>query len=346
MSGSSEINMADVAERAGVSTATVSRALRDLPGVSEGTRQRIKEIADELAYVISPEASRLARGATGRIAVVAPRMDVWFYSKMLANIESVLSDADLDVLMYQVDGLQQRNRFFRDLPARRKVDAVVLIALPVLHDEVERLDLMGVEVVVAGGEIGTFPHVRVDDHAVGVTAIEHLLSLGHERIAMLRTSDTDGAYWSADSERSRGYRTALEAAGIRPDPRYLVTEPFGPRAGAAGMARLLALESPPTAVFAYSDEVALGAYQHLLREGIRVPEEMSLVGVDGHPLAELFGLSSIVQAVGEQGRLAGRMVLDLLAGVALPERHVVVPTRLELRGSTAPPSALTLARLD
>ncbi|CUR55177.1 LacI family transcription regulator [metagenome] len=339
LAGSSEINMADVAERAGVSTATVSRALRDLPGVSERTRLRIKAIADELAYVVSPEASRLAKGATGRIAIVAPRMDVWFYSRMLACVEEVLSDADMDVLMYQVDGRQQRNRFFRDLPARRKVDAVVLIALPVLQDEVERLDLMGVEVVVAGGEIGSFPHVRVDDFEVAVTAVGHLVELGHRRIAMIRTSDTDGAYWSADAERSRGYLAALASAGLDADPAYLVTMPFGPRAGADGMARLLELDVPPTAVFAYSDEVALGAYRHLLAAGLRVPEQMSLIGVDGHPIADLFGLSSVVQSVAEQGRLAGRMALDLLSGRQLQNRHVVVPTHLELRGSTAPPGA-------
>ena len=329
--------MADVAERAGVSTATVSRALRDLPGVSEGTRRRIRAIADELSYVVSPEASRLARGATGRIAVVAPRMDVWFYSSMLANIEAVLSEAYMDVLMYQVDGRAQRNKFFRDLPARRKVDAVVLIALPVLQDEVDRLDLMGVEVVVAGGEIGAFPHVRVDDFEVALTAVGHLVDLGHRRIAMIRTSDTDGAYWSADAERSRGYLAALATAGLDIDPDYLVTVPFGSRAGAEGMTQLLQLDVPPTAVFAYSDEVALGAYQHLLEAGVRVPEEMSLIGVDGHPTAELFGISSIVQAVGEQGQLAGRMALDLLKGRPLQERHVVVPTHLEVRSSTGPP---------
>jgi LacI family transcriptional regulator, repressor for deo operon, udp, cdd, tsx, nupC, and nupG len=249
----------------------------------------------------------------------------------------VLSDADMDVLIYQVDGRDQRNRFFRDLPARRKVDAVLLIALPVLPDEVERLGLMGVDVIVAGGEIGTFPHVRVDDYDVALKAVGHLVELGHRRIGMIRTSDTDGAYWSADAERSRGYLAALAAAGLVIDPDYLVTAPFGPRAGTEGMARLLELDDPPTAVFAYSDEVALGAHQHLQRSGVRVPGQISLIGVDGHPVAELFGISTIVQSVAVQGRLAGQMALDLLDGRALEERHVVVPTRLEVRASSAPP---------
>src|SRR6476619_3095447 len=139
---SSTVNMADVARRAGVSIATVSRALRDVPGVGDGTRQRIRRIADELSYVVSPEASRLARGGTGRIAVVVPKIHLWFYATMMAGIESVLRDADLYALLDHVDGEAQHNRSFAELPARRKVDAVVLTALPISHAEIDRLDLM------------------------------------------------------------------------------------------------------------------------------------------------------------------------------------------------------------
>ena len=332
-----KINMEDVARRAGVSTATVSRALRGLPGVGDRTRERVRQIADELSYVVSPEASRLSGGSTGRVAVVVPKIHLWFYATMLSNIESVLRQAELDVLVYQVDGEEQRNRFFDRLPARRKVDAVVLTALPVPRHEIERLDLMGVDVVVAGGRIRDYPHVQVDDHAIAVEAVDHLLGLGHRRIAMIRTSDTEGAEWSSDAERTRGYRDGLVAAGIEPDPELLVTLPLGSHAGAEGMARLLALPEPPTAVFAYSDEIGLGALRFLQQSGVAVPEQMSLIGVDGHPTAELFGLTTIDQAVATQGRRTGEMVLDLLHGRQPEQQEVVVATRLVVRGSTAAP---------
>ncbi|HQR26115.1 MAG TPA: LacI family DNA-binding transcriptional regulator [Nocardioides sp.] len=331
--------MADVAARAGVSTATVSRALRDLPGVSDQTRRRIKTIAEEMAYVVSPEASALAKRVTGRVAVVLPRADIWFYATMLASINRVLTDAGLDVLLYQVDGVEQRTRFFRELPARRKVDALVLVALPVLHHEASRLGLMRVHVVVAGGQIGQHPHVRVDDAAVAATAVGHLTRLGHRRIGMIRTSDTEGTYWSSDAERSRGYREALLAAGLEPDPAYVVTRPFGIEAGASGMAALLDLPEPPTAVFAFSDEIALSATHELHTRGLRVPEDVSVIGVDGHPLAGVFGLDTVDQSVAEQGRLAGEMALALVSGDELSRHHVVVPTRLVLRGSTSAPGA-------
>ena len=329
--------MADVARRAGVSIATVSRALRDVPGVSDATRVRIRAIADELSYVVSPEASGLARRETGRVAVVVPRIDIWFYSTMLATIERTLRAADLDMLVYQVDGEEQRGRFFEQLPARRKVDAAVLIALPLLEREEERLDLLGVDVVVAGGRLRNHPNVEVDDHAIAMAAMGHLLELGHRRIALIRTSDTAVAAHSSELERSRGYYDSLEGADIAFREEYLVTLPFGKEAGARGVQRLLELEEPPTALFAFSDEIALSALRALALRGVDVPGEMSVVGVDGHPLAELFGLTTVEQSVEEQGRLSGEMAIRLLRGEKLDRFSVVVPSKLVLRKTTAAP---------
>jgi DNA-binding LacI/PurR family transcriptional regulator len=329
--------MADVAERAGVSIATVSRALRDVPGVSGATRERIRSLAEELSYVVSPEASRLSRRETGRVAVVVPRIDIWFYSAMLAGIEQVLRDAELDVLVYQVDGEAQRSKFFRDLPARRKVDAVVLIALPLLADEEGRLAVLGVEVIVAGGRLRDYPHVRVDDHQVALTACRHLIDLGHTRIGMIRTGDTDGTRWSSDVERTRGYREALAAAGIPRRDDYVVTRPFGVSAGADGVDLLLALPDPPTAVFGYSDEIAVSALHRLRARGVRVPGDMSVIGVDGHPLAELFGLTTVVQRVDDQARLTGEMVLRRLREDPHGDQSVVLEPELSVRSTTAAP---------
>jgi LacI family repressor for deo operon, udp, cdd, tsx, nupC, and nupG len=333
------VNMDDVARHAQVSTATVSRALRGMPGVSDGTRARILAVAEELDYVISPEASRLSGGATGRVALVVPRLDLWFYATIAASIDAELARAQLDVLLYQVDGEQQRRRFFDELPARRKVDAVVLAALPLLEREVERLDLLGVHVVVAGGRVRDYPFVRVDDRAVAEDAVDHLVSLGHTRIAMLRTDDTEGAMWSSDAERVEGFRRAVARHRLRLPRNHVITVPFGPAAGREAAERLLALDPLPTGVFAYCDEIAFGALQHLNRAGVDVPGRLSMVGVDNHPFAETAGLSTYDQAIEDQGRLAGRAVIALLEGhqpdVSLHE----VATRFIDRGSTAPPPA-------
>ncbi|MGI8434819.1 MAG: LacI family DNA-binding transcriptional regulator [Nocardioidaceae bacterium] len=332
-----QINMADVARHAGVSTATVSRALRGLPGVSEPTRQRIKELADELAYVVSPEASRLSGGGTGRVALVVPSINRWFYASILAGIEAVLRRADIDVLIYHVETAADRSRFFERLPARRKVDAVVLIALPVTEAELRRLELMGVSVVVAGGTTKDYPNVCIDDAEVAGKAVDHLIRLGHRSIAMIRTTDLDGTIWAPERARTRGFQSSLARAGLDCREEWLVTVPWGIDGGARAMDQLLSLEQMPTAVFAYSDEVAMGALRSLRRAGIDVPGQMSIIGVDDHPLAELSDLTTVHQSVEMQGTFAGGIVLDQMQGRVPAEPHVVVPTQLVVRGSTGPP---------
>ncbi len=327
-------NMADVARAAGVSIATVSRALRGVPGVSQATRDRVGRIAHDLSYVISPEASALSRGHTGRVAVVMPHLDAWFYSAMLASMAPVLRAADLDLLVYQVEGEEQRAGFLRDLPARRKADAVIITALPMAQAEVERLDLMGVHVVVAGGSIRDYPHVSVDDLEVGRLAVQHLIELGHRRIGMIRTSDTDGTSWSSDLLRVRAWRETLAAAGLDASDELLVTETYAVEAGGRAMARLLALPDPPTAVFAYSDELAFAAMAHARSTGLRVPQDLSVVGIDGHPLGEQVGVTTVDQDVAGQGRQAANLALRLLSGEQVSD--VDVPVRLVQRQSSGP----------
>ena len=341
--GAADVKMADVARRAGVSVSTVSRALRGVPGVTEQTRDRIRSIADELAYVVSPEASGLARGTTGRVGVVVPRTNVWFYGEMLGSIEAALSDADLDVLVYQVRDQAQRTRFFRELPSRRKVDAVVLIALSMPKTEIDRLDLLGVEVVVAGGRVRDFPHVAVDDRAIARVAVNHLIELGHRRIAIIRTRGEGDVHWEPDVHRAEGYRAALEAAGLPLRDEYAVAAPFSVAGAARATEQLLALPEPPTSIFAFSDELALGALEAARRAGVTVPDELSVMGVDDHPLAEAFGLSTIRQDVATQGRAAAEMVVRSLRGeAAVPE--VLVPHELVIRDSTASPPATPAER--
>jgi len=136
--------------------------------------------------------------------------------------------------------------------------------------------------------------------------------------------------------RTQGYRAALANHDLPAPPDYLVTEAYGVDAGARGIERLLALEEPPTAVFAYSDEIAVSALRALQMAGLRVPDDISLIGADGHPLGELFGITTLEQSVVGQGRLAAETVVALLRGQEV-DPAVQVPTRLVDRGSTAQP---------
>ena len=334
-----KVNMADVAQVAGVSMATASRALNNHPHVAAATRARVLAAAERLSYVVSPEASRLAGGATGRVAVVVPHIARWFFASLVDGLESVLRAADLDVLLYHVGDAEDRRDFFQRLPARRKADAVVVVGMPVADTDRTRLELMGVDIVAAGGQISSYPYVCIDDLAAGRQAVDHLVFLKHRRIGMIATFDPAQPGWPLNPGRARAYYAAHAEAGLPVEEELVVTAPWGGVDGADAMARLLSLREPPTAVYVHSDEVALGALRTLRRSGLRVPDDISVVGIDDHPLAELMDLTTVAQPVREQGRMAGRMVLSLLAGDTV-EHGVTVPTRLVVRGSTAPPRSV------
>ncbi|WP_432505584.1 LacI family DNA-binding transcriptional regulator [Kineococcus arenarius] len=328
--------LVDIARRAGVSLATASRALNDSYGVAAATRQRVLAVAEELNFVVSPTAAQLASGRTGRVALVVPHISRWFFAAMVEGLESVLSQAGFDVLLYHVDGADDRRDFFHRLPARRKVDAVVVIAFPIGATERERLELMGVTVVAAGGQSASYPFVCIDDRVAARQAVDHLIFLGHRRIAMIAAQDPDEPNWPATPGRSQGYYDALTGAGLPTDDGLVQTIPWGGDAGAEAMAKLLSLREPPTAVYAHSDEVALGAVRTLRRAGLRVPEDISVIGIDDHPLAELTDLTTVHQPVQQQALASGHMLLGILRGDDV-ERSITMPTHLVVRASTAPP---------
>jgi DNA-binding LacI/PurR family transcriptional regulator len=166
--------------------------------------------------------------------------------------------------------------------------------------------------------------------------MDHLIFLGHRRIAMIAAVDPDQPGWPAVSGRGQAYYAALREAGIAADPSLVTTVDWGASHGAEAMGEQLGLREPPTAVYAHSDEVALGAMRTLRRAGLRIPEDISVIGIDGHPLADLTDLTTVSQPVRQQGLLAGQMVLGLLQGDDV-DRAVTVPTRLVIRQSTAPP---------
>src|ERR1700759_474967 len=328
--------MVDIARISGVSLATASRALSNAPGVATATRERVLAVAEDLSYVVSPEASRLSGGSTRRAAVVVPHISRWFFAALLEPLESVPREDDLDVLLYHVSDAPDRHAFFERLPARRKVDAVVVLAFPLSEAEQQRLELIGVSIVAAGGQSAAYPYVCIDDEAAGRQAMDHLIFLGHRRIAMIAAVDPDQPGWPARPGRSQAYYSALREAGIAADPGLVTTVDWGGLQGAEAMGELLGLREPPTAVYAHSDEVAIGAMRTLRRAGLRIPEDISVIGIDDHPLAELTDLTTVSQPVRQQGLLAGQMVLGLLQGDDI-EGPVPVPTRLIIRRSTAPP---------
>jgi LacI family transcriptional regulator, repressor for deo operon, udp, cdd, tsx, nupC, and nupG len=327
----------DVAEAAGVSIATVSRALHGLPRVSEATRQRVLTAAAELSYVASPSAASLASGQTNAIGVVAPFVNRWYFAAIVYSAEERLRKAGYDLLLYSLGtDARERHRAFSGTLLRKRVDAVLVLGLQPTAEEVAALSAVGGPVAIVGTEVPGWASVRIDDRAAACCAVRHLLDLGHRRIAYIG-GETDHPPLSAlPGDRRVGYRAELAAAGLPLVGELEADGGFTVTGGRAAAQRLLSLAEPPTAMFAASDEMAMGAVQAARRAGVRVPQDLSVIGIDDHEMAELLDLTTVAQPVVAQGVLAAEMILTALAEPEQPLPAVTVPTELVVRGTTGP----------
>ncbi len=334
----SSATMADVARAAGVSTGTVSRALRGQSGVSDAVRRRIVSAAEDLDYVVSPAASGLVTGRTGSVAVLVPFISRWFHARVLAAVHHVLRGAGFEIVLHHVEGTAERREFFGTLPVRRRADGLVVIALSLTDEETDRLGELGIPVVGASTRPGGHPSVGIDDVEGAAKAVHHLANLGHEHIGMIRTTDEEGIHQGVSRRRLEGFRSAMEERGLPVARDAVVSAPWGIDGGARAMGELLSLRRPPSAVFAEADDVAVGALRTLRRSGLAVPAGMSVVGFDDSPVAELLDLTTVGQSVHEQGLIAGRLLVEAVRRGAVAEPQVQLETQLVARGTTSAPA--------
>jgi DNA-binding LacI/PurR family transcriptional regulator len=334
------ISVESVAERAGVSVSTVSRALRAVPGVSSKTRKRVQEAAEALGYSASPAASRLATGRTMTVAIIVPVLAKWFFGKAIGAATHELRDAGYDVLLYELATPEQRKRFFDAPRLRGRSDGVIIMALQASKEELDSLAAQGQAVALLGAEGQGIGSVSVDNVRAGRDAVRHLLNLGHERIAFIGIRDEEGSNLGGvpPLQRLIGYREALVEAGLAQDGILEQFDENSVAGGAAAMSRLLVAARAPTAAFVASDEMAFGVLMVLRQAGLDVPRDFSVLGFDNHELCEVVGLTTMDHDVAKQGQEVARLLLDSMDG--RQARALSRPARLVMRESTAPPRAL------
>lgn len=334
--GAGSASIEDVARRAGVSIATVSRSLRGLPEVAVHTRDRVLAAARELDYVASPFAARLASGRTATIGVVVPFVDRWFFAAVLGAVEAELGRAGYDLLLYNLNDAAGRTRFFELMPVRKRVDGLLVVSLSLTAVELDALRALNVPIGIIGANVGGFFSCQIDDVGGATLAVQHLIELGHSRIGLIGGDTDDPMRFTPPLYRRNGYLAALDAAGIAVDPALEVLGYFTIDGGEAAMTALLAGPSRPTAVFAESDEMAFGAIKTIRKRGLRIPQDVAVIGFDDHDAAELLDLSTVRQPVHAEGATVARALLAAAGGAATPEPAVELPLELVVRGSTDP----------
>jgi DNA-binding LacI/PurR family transcriptional regulator len=328
----------DVARRAGVSIATVSRALRGLPDVATATRDRVLAAANELNYVASPFAARLASGRTRTVGLVVPFVNRWFFAEVIATVETALRRAGFDLLLYNLGDADGRSRFFDVMPMRKRVDGVLVASLVLDDAEFAALTDLERPVGLLGLQREGLLSASIDDIRSARTAVEHLIGQGRQRIALIGGDTDDPMAFTPPLHRRDGYRDALEAAGLSPDPELERLGYFTVEGGREAARYLLSLPARPDAIFAESDEMAYGALREIRDAGLRVPADVAVIGFDDQPLSEVLELSTIRQPVAEQALDVTNRLLALIAddGDQQPrDPTVVLPTELVIRGSTA-----------
>jgi LacI family repressor for deo operon, udp, cdd, tsx, nupC, and nupG len=333
------VRIEDVARAAGVSTATVSRALRGLPSVSAETQQAVRRAATDLGYVVSRSASSLASGKTLTVAVVTPYVSRWYYATVIEAVERELRSVGYDALLVGVGASMTDDvEPFRPEVLRGRVDGLVILTAPLTGQELDGLRRLTVPMAFVGAAASGTISVRIDDLSVGRMATEHLLGLAHRRIAYIGGDPDDHRNFAAPSDRRAGWLAAMRQAGIEPPSSYAEKSDFTADTGALATERLLALPVPPTAVFAASDDIAFGVLNAGRCAGLDVPRDLSVIGVDDHDISATMGLTTIAQPVAQQGMRAAQLVLAVIGGdSSRRHEHVLLPTTLVSRRTTAAP---------
>ncbi len=337
------VTIHDVAREAGVGVGTASRALSGNPHVADETRAHVLAIAEELGFRPSPIARAFSRGRTHTLEIIMPLFTRDFYIEVLRGIEEAIASTDYSLLVQTIERTTDRDRLVRRRRVRGRVDGALLVSLRPTRAMLDRFTEADVPVVLADVEYGRLSSVAIDHEAAAMVAVSHLLDLGHRHVALIDHPE-DPFVPVYPHSRHRGYRKALTDAGLTPCAEFEQVTDDTPEAGAAAMQILLALPRPPTAVFAGSDSQAVGALDVARQHGLRVPDDLSVVGYNDIALAPYLGLTTMRVPMRELGRLGIQLLVDQLEDPSSPHEHLRLPSELVVRRTTATAPAEAPAR--
>ena len=334
------VTIRDVAKKAGVGLGTVSRVLNQSPQVRDVTRQRVLDVIDELDYSPNPIARRLSLGKTHTIAAIVPFFTRPAAVERLRGVTYSISGTEYDVIVADIETPERRVAAFRELARRERVDGVLIISLPFSEKDAEHFKRSGIPLVIIdvnNPKLHDFNRIVVDDIKGGRKAVQHLLDLGHTNIGYISDVLEEPFPFSASRARFTGYCQALEAAGLnlRPD---LHRHGEHSRSDAKIIAaEMLQIVGRPTAIFAASDTQAFGVLEAARETGLRVPEDLSVVGYDDVEIAEHLGLTTVQQLLIESGEKGVRLLLEVMEDPLREPKCEILPSELIIRNTTAPP---------
>lgn len=315
----------DVAKLSGVSISTISRVLNASNKVNSETRTRVFQAIDKLGFVPKAEARARALQKSSRIGVVTPFFTAPSFVQRLRGVAGALSKVNYDLVIYTVDSADRLRGYLASLPLTGNVDGLVIMSLPLGEPEARRLLEHNVPTVLI-----EYPHpelnsVEIDDVEGGRLAAQYLLKKGHQRIAFLGDTDLPEYAIHPVSLRLMGFRQALDEAKITLPEQLIRLAPYTQEQTRHVADELLNLPEPPTAIFAATDFQALGVLKAARQLGVRVPQDLAVIGFDDLDMAEYADLTTICQHLDESGRIAIEILLSHIADPLRPSQHVHIP---------------------
>ena len=326
-----QVTVYQVAEKAGVSISTVSRVLNSPDKVNEATRSRVLAAIDGLGFVPKAEAAARARRHTGRIGVLAPFFTYPSFVERLRGVANALADSPYELAIYNVDSSTRLVGYLASLPVTRRLDGLIVMALPFDDAAADRLIANELPTVLVEFSRDPFPSIRIDDRAGGRMAAEYLIGKGHRRCGFVGDADVPDYAIPTSDWRLEGYREALTMAGLELPEACVAVAPHSMDNARRVAHRVLDAPEPPTAIFAASDTQAMGVLKAARERGVSVPQQLAVIGFDDVEIADYIGLTTIRQSLEESGRVAVDLLLARLADPSRPTQRVRLPLTLVQR---------------
>lgn len=325
----------DVASRAGVSIATVSRVLNVPHSVNSATRGRVQSAIDALGFVPKAEASACARRRHRQIGVLVPFFTYSSFVQRLRGISSGLLDAGYELVVYNAETPEHVHGYLLSLPVTRRLDGLIIISLRIDESAGRRLIAHGLPCVLIETESDLLSCVDIDNRAGGALAARHLLERGHRRIGFVGGDrEIEGYTYRTSELRQEGFRTYLQQAGVEPCISDITHNSASPEEAHRQALALLDRSDRPSAIFAASDSLALGVLRAAYERNIHVPDQLAVLGFDDVDFSEFVGLSTISQSLETSGRQAVELLLAAITDPQPLTRHVQAPLRLVERNTT------------
>jgi LacI family transcriptional regulator len=325
--------MRDVAKAAGVSTATVSRVLNNSSEVKQILTERVLRTIQELNYQPNLVARSLRTQATSVIALIIADIENPFFTSVCRGVEDVASRSGYSVMVCNADEDFAKERGYIAMLAAQQVAGIIISPASAELTDVSPLQQRGIKVVALDRQLPiATDSVRGDNRAGARAATHHLLASGARRVACI--TGTHGA--TTASERLAGYLEALAAAGVKPDPTLQHFADFKEQGGYDATARVLELDDPPDAIFVANNRMTTGALHALADHGIAIPEDVSIVGFDELPWADVVtpSITTVRQPTYDMGTAAARMLIERIAGEDSAPRDIVFEPELNVRSSS------------